>query len=325
MGKTALVTGATGFVGGHLVERLAAEGWRIRALVRPTSNVRRLQELGVERWVGSLQDADAIARACDGADTVFHLAAVTGLRAERDFHRANVEGTRGVVEGALAAASRPRRVVYLSSYAACGPAVDGRPRTLGDSPAPLTAYGRTKLAGEAEMHRLPASGVQATILRAPVVYGPGDHALLPYFRLVRWGFAPGPGGGDRVLHMIHVGDLARALIAAASAPPGTYPVAEPRVHRWSELVAEIARALGGRRPFRIGLPPAAVRAAAGATEAVGRTLGKSVVFNREKAEEMLADGWVCDLRGSEVLLPAATPLAEGIAETASWYRTQGWL
>lgn len=324
MGRNALVTGATGFVGGHLVERLAADGWRLRALVRPTSDTRKLQVLGVERCVGALQDPGAIARACAGVDTVFHLAAVTGLRAEQDFQRANVEGTRGVVQGVLAAAPRPRRIVYLSSYAACGPAVEGRSRTLDDPPAPLTAYGRTKLAGEMEMHRLDETGVEVATLRAPVVYGPGDHALLPYFRLVRWGLAPAPGGGDRVLHLIFAPDLARALAAAADVPPGTYAVAEPVAHRWSELVAEIGRALG-RRPVRVLLPPAAVRAAAGATEAIGRTLGKAVVFNREKAEEMLAQGWICDLRGAEALLPKATPLAEGIARTAHWYRIQRWL
>ena len=324
MGATALVTGATGFVGGHLIDRLADDGWRIRALVRPTSDIQKLKQLGVECRVGALQDAAAVAHACDGADTVFHLAAVTGLRADTDFHRANVEGTRGVVQGVLAAEPRPRRFVYLSSYAACGPAVDGRPRGSEDPLAPLTAYGRTKLAGEEEVRALEVEGVEVATLRAPAVYGPGDHALLPYFRLVRWGVAPGPGGADRLLHLIFAPDLARALAAAADVPPGTYAVAEPVVHRWSEVVSAIAGA-DGRRPMRVALHPELVRVVGKVNEKVGRLAGRAVVFNREKAEEMLAEGWTCDLRGSEMLLPVATPLAEGIARTAHWYRKQGWL
>lgn len=326
MPNFALITGATGFVGGHLVRHLSERGWRLRALVRPTSDTSLLERLGVERVRGDLGDADALRRASSGVDTVFHLAAVTGLRAETDFVRANVAGTRGVVRALLDAEPRPRRLVYLSSYAACGPAPGGRPRTPGDPPAPLTAYGRTKLQGEAELHPLREAGVEVVILRAPAVYGPGDHALLPYFRLVRWGVAPSPGGADRPLHLLFGPDLAVALGRAAEAPSGMYAVAEPVVHRWSEVVAEIARAVG-RRPLRISLPPGMVRAAAAATEGVGRFAGRAVVFNREKAEEMLAPGWVCDLTGSEVLLPvgAATPLATGVALTADWYRSQGWL
>lgn len=326
MRHSALITGATGFVGGHLVRELAAHGWRMRALVRATSDVGTLESLGVELVRGDLTDRDALNAACAGVQTVFHLAAVTGLREETDFARANVEGTRTVVEAVLAADPRPHRLVYLSSYAACGPISDAHPRAVDDVPAPLTAYGRTKLEGEKVVRALQSEGVQVVILRAPAVYGPGDHALLPYFRLVRGGMAPSPGGPDRPLHLVFAPDLAAALRRAAHSPAGTYAVAEPVAHRWSEVVAEIGRAVG-RRPIPIRLPPALVRAAAAVTERVGEIAGRRAVFNREKAEEMLAAGWVCDLAGSEPLMPegTATPLASGLARTAQWYRSTGWL
>lgn len=325
MRRRALITGATGFVGSHLTELLAGEGWEIRALVRSTSRVERLRELGVELHEGSLDDARAIGRASEGVDVVYHLAAVTGLRGEKDFDRANVEGTRNVVTAVRSVEPPPRRLVYLSSYAACGPAEPGRPRALREAPEPLTAYGRTKLAGEEIVRSLEAEGVETAILRAPAVYGPGDHALLPYFRLVRWGVAPAPAG-ERWLHLIYVADLARALERAAHAPAGTYAVAEPREHSWSELVTVLGETLG-RRPLRVSLPPALVRTAAALTERVSGLLGGTAVFNREKAEEMLAPAWVCELAGSDALLPAedATPLRRGIAETVRWYKRQGWL
>jgi nucleoside-diphosphate-sugar epimerase len=326
MPRRALITGATGFVGGHLVEHLAAEGWAIRALVRPTSDTAQLRGLGAELVAGDLSDREAMRGAAGGVEVVFHLAAVTGLRGDRDFDRANVEGTRNLVEAVREADPRPRRLVYLSSYAACGPSGPGRARTLDEPPAPLTAYGRTKLAGEEIVRELEGEGVEVVVLRAPVVYGPGDHALLPYFRLVRLGLAPAPSGGERQLHLIYVGDLARALARAADGRPGTYPVAEPRVHAWDGIVAEMGDVLG-RRPLRIPLPPVLVRSVAAVGEAAGSLLGRPVVLNREKAEEMLARSWTCDLSGSEGLLPAeeATPLGEGLSRTAEWYTRQGWL
>jgi nucleoside-diphosphate-sugar epimerase len=326
MRRRALITGATGFVGGHLTERLAAEGWWVRALVRPTSDTRSLERLGVELYRGDLADEAVLRRASAGVDVVFHLAAVTGLRAEKDFARANVEGTRHLVSAVCGAEPCPGRVVYLSSYAACGPAEPRRPRRLSDPPAPLTEYGRSKLAGEAVVREGCAGRAESVIVRAPAVYGPGDHALLPYFRLVRWGVAPAPGGADRELHMIYAPDLAHALLRAAEVPAGTYPVAEPVVYRWSGVVQVMAEVLG-RRPLALPLPPALVRAVAGLAEGAGALLRRGVGFNREKARELLAPAWVCDLTGSEALLSAgeATPLPVGVARTVEWYTRQGWL
>lgn len=137
----ALVTGATGFVGSHLAERLAAEGWRLRALVRRASDTALLERLGAELIWGDLGDRDALTGAASGVDVVFHVAAVTAARDEATYWRVNAEGTWNVVEACRRAEARPRRLVYLSSYAACGPAPGGRARSAGDPPAPLTAYG----------------------------------------------------------------------------------------------------------------------------------------------------------------------------------------
>src|SRR5690554_2547560 len=122
MRPRALITGATGFVGGHLIERLAGCGWELHALVRPTSDTRRLEGYDVRFWTGDLGDADLLRQACGAVDVVFHLAAVTAARDEAGYQRANVEGTRVLVDAIGAADPRPRRLVYLSSYAACGPA-----------------------------------------------------------------------------------------------------------------------------------------------------------------------------------------------------------
>lgn len=322
----AMITGATGFVGSHLAERLAGEGRRVRALVRATSDRRLLDSLGVEPRMGDLDDAASIRAAAEGAEVVYHLAAVTTARDEAGYHRANAEGTRTLVRALLQCEARPRRLVYLSSYAACGPA-NGRPRRLEEPPAPLTAYGRSKLEGERVLTEAADAGMEVVVIRAPAVYGPRDRALLSYFQLVRLGIAPVPSGAERRrLHMIYAPDLALALARAAHVAPGTYPVAEPVEHPWPALISTIARAMD-RRPLRLPLPAPLVRGAAAVTESIGRLAGSTPAFNREKATEMLADAWTCDLDGSAVLLPPedATPLAEGIAQTVQWYRRQRWL
>lgn len=326
---TALITGATGFVGGHLVRLLADAGWHLRALVRRGSDAASLRELGVVLVEGDLAAAEAIRAGADGADVVFHLAAATTAPSKAAFQRVNAEGTRNVARAVLEATQGPRRLIYLSSYAACGPSRPGQPRGISEPPAPLTAYGRSKLAGEEAVRAAAEAGIGVVTLRAPAVYGPGDRAFLPYFRLVRRRLAPAPSGPARAVHLIYVEDLARALARAATeaVPPGTYAVAEPRVHAWGEIVGAMARSLGVRAPLSLPLPPPLVRAAGWVAEHWGDALGGAGVFNREKAAELLAPAWVCDLAGSEALLPPGTetPLEEGMRCTAAWYRAHGWL
>jgi dihydroflavonol-4-reductase len=326
MGRLAFVTGATGFIGRLLVEDLIAWDWKVRALVRSTSDTTHLRSRDVELIVADLTDRASLRDAVVSTDTVFHLAATNFARTEADYRAANVAGTQALVDAAVTSNPRPRRLVYLSSYAAVGPSDPTGCRSAELAPRPLTAYGRSKLAGEQVSKKAEETGLEVVVIRAPAVYGPGDRALLSYFKIVRLGIALAPAGADRKLHLVYGPDLASALRRAADVPPATYAVAEPVVHLWADIARTIATSMD-RRPIRISLPSPAVRAAARATEAIGRLANRPVAFNREKAEEMLAPAWICDLAGSELLLPLAetTSLREGIDHTVRWYHRQGWL
>ena len=322
-----LLTGATGFVGSHVAESFVRAGWQVRALVRSVEKARQTLPPPIEVVSGSLEDETALRIAVRGVDVVVHLAALTHARTEREYHIANVEGTERLLRAALDATPRPRRFVYLSSLAAVGPAIDGRGVRTDDPPRPLTAYGRSKLAGEAICMRA-RDAIEMVILRAPAVYGPRDTDLFHFFKLARTGLIPVPMGPARPLQMVHVSDLARALVQAAGTDgaPGVYHIAEQRAYTWEEVGQLVGAAVNHSvRPLRV--PATLIRGLAAVSELAAAAVGRSSIFNRDKARELLAPGWLCetDTARMELKFEAGIPLPDGLRTTAQWYREQGWL
>jgi len=307
------------------VRAFAGTGARVRVLIRNSVRADRLREHDVSHVTGSLEDPAALLQAVAGADVVVHLAALTHARTAMELERVNVNGTRALVAAVLAAAPRPRRLVFMSSLAAAGPAE----RAIGrqDPPRPLTAYGRSKLAGERVVMEA-ADALEVVILRPPAVYGPGDPELLRFFRLAKVGVLPVPTGSARPLQLVHVRDLAAAVCLAAIRPGarGLFHIAEAEAHTWAAVCRLLGR-VAGRKVRLLPIPAAAVRVAAAMSEWVAAGMGRSTMFNRDKARELLAPGWLCDTEDArrELGFVAATPLEQGLRETWQWYRNEGWL
>ena len=328
MGKpSVLITGATGFVGSHVAERLVRQGGKIRALVRTPASAGRLGSLGADLVEGALDRPESLDRAVAGVDVIVHIAAATHARSEAEYHRVNEQGTRDLIRAAQRAASRPRRFVYLSSLAAAGPSPGGRPIGPNDEPRPLTAYGRSKLAGETAALEA-AADMQVVVMRAPAVYGPRDRELYRFFRLADWGFLPVPAGPARRLQLVNVADLADAIVLAAieADAVGLFHIAEPTAYEWRQVTHLVASAVGKRaRTFTV--PRLVLAAAATLSEGASRLAGRSSVFNREKVLELLAPAWLCETETARNALgfEAKVTLPEGLRETAQWYRNNGWL
>jgi nucleoside-diphosphate-sugar epimerase len=320
-----LVTGATGFVGGHVVAALLARGIQVTALVRSRQKAAGLERAGVRLVLGDLDDARALAEACEGQAVVQHVAGVIAARDEAAYMRANRQGTANLLKAATEAGVD--RFVLMSSGAAAGPSRPGYPRTANDPPAPVTAYGRSKLAGE-EVVR--GGSIPWVILRPPTVYGPNDRDnLIKVFRLVRYGVAPVFGDGTQELSAVYAPDLAEAAAMAGSEAQvagGTYFVNHPEVITSAELVQQIGRTM--HRSVRvIGLPGGLVRPILRFTGGVARLAGKTTILNADKANEFLQAAWTADpspfMRDTGWL--PAFELASGLAETWRWYRDAGWI
>lgn len=319
MSRCIAVTGATGFIGGHLTTFLIARGDAVRVIVRPASI--RPSGPGATVFRAALE-ASALREAFEGVDAVVHLAGVVSTTRGREYSTVNVEGTRAVAEAARAAGAR---LIHVSSLAAAGPAPPSHPRAEADPASPLTPYGRSKLEGERVVAGM--AGLRWTILRPGAVYGPGDRAMLPLFRLARFGILPVVGRRDAGYTFIHVSDVVRAIDAAiGDAANDTMFVGHPQPATTRDVLDAIQSAVG-RQAKLIPIPAILVAAATPICDLLGRLVGHALPLNRSRYDELTAEGFVCrvDRLRERLGVVAKIDLREGLRGTASWYREQKWL
>ncbi len=293
---TALVTGAGGFIGRHLIERLLHDGRAVRALVREAGRPGDWPA-GVEVVAGDVRDPQAMKAAAAGCEAVFHLAgkahALTEVQGDEEVYRAvNTDGTRHVLEGAVAGGAR--RFVLFSSVKAMG---EGGARCLDetfDGP-PETPYGRSKLAAEQltlDIGR--RAGLHVSCLRLPLVYGPGNKGNLSKMiaAIDRGLFPPLPELGNR-RSMVHVVDVARAALLAADqavANGRRYIVTDGHAYSTRQLYELICRALG-KRVSGWHVPLWTLQAMGRAGDAIGRVRGKRFIFDSDALEKLTGSAW----------------------------------
>jgi nucleoside-diphosphate-sugar epimerase len=325
-----LVTGASGFLGSHVAEQLGELGHEVVALVRKSSKTEFLSSLrGVRLAYGAVEDRPSVLAAAEGIDAVVHSAGLVKARNEQEFFAINTEGTRNVLEAAREAAPKLRRFVLVSSLAAIGPSLDGKPVLCDAEPRPVTHYGRSKL--EAERVVLAAKDqVPVVVLRPPMIYGPRDNESFAFFQSVSRRFLPFLGDGTNTMSVIYATDAALACIRAieSDVPSGSqYFIDDGEVYVWRDMLGDIERALEQKALVRFSVPFGLLRGAALASEGIAKLTGKAVMLTRDKVNELTQPHWVCDSSEARRMLgwEPRVKWGEGTRKAVAWYRQHGWL
>ena len=307
------VTGASGFIGRHLVVALARAGWRTRLLLRREPDVPQWRNLRPEVVAGSLGDGAALSRLVEGADAVIHMGGLIKAARQADFFSVNRDAAAALAQAARQCAP-DAHFISVSSLAAREPL--------------LSDYAGSKRAGEIAV--LDELGSRATVLRPPAVYGPGDRETLLFFQLARMRRVPLLGGSNARIAMIHVNDLVRLIVALAAARPSGGIVsaadAHPEGYRWDELLGAAARAVGNPAPRFMQAPQGLLSCVALLGDAA-RLMGSASMLSSQKLRELRHLDWSVPM--TELVRPTGWApefdLEAGFADAVTWYRTAGWL
>jgi nucleoside-diphosphate-sugar epimerase len=319
----AFVTGATGFIGSHLVEELVRRGFDVTCLVRWTSDLKWIDNLDVRILYGDCEDMNSLLQIPQDIDYVFHLAGVTKARREEDFFCVNVNGTKNLLQAVTSRIPKVKRIVYLSSLAAAGPSSNRAPLNELAVPCPVSSYGRSKLQGE-EVVMSYGDMLPVTIIRPPAVYGPRDKDFFVLFKMLKKGFYP--YWGKCYYSVLYIDDLVRGIVMAAfmeKALGGTYFLSDGKVYTTEDLVDEIEHVLN-INAVKMRVPMPIVSILVGFAEKFGK---KASILNRDKLKEMSHSYWICDTSkaGREIGFTPKVTIKEGLKWTADWYRIHQWL
>jgi dihydroflavonol-4-reductase len=322
-----LVTGASGFTGGHLALQLIRQGHTVRALVRPGSNVAHLSDPSIEIIPGQLTERRDVRAAAAGCDQILHIAAAfrTAGHPDQHYFDVNAGGTANVLEAAQAAGCE--RVIHCSTGGVHGH-IEDPPAAETYRLKPDDAYQRSKVESERLVNAAILKGLRASIVRPGAIYGEGDMRFLKLFRSIRKGrfFMIGPG--TTRLHLVHVDDLVDGILLCAAAPAAigeTFLIAGPEAPTLNEIVARACEVYG-ISPRRLHIPVFPVYAAGWLCEMLCVPLRIEPPLHRRRVG-FFTHHREFDISKARRLLGYSPKVTarEGIERTIRWYGAHGHL
>ena len=327
-----LITGATGFIGGFIVDEALSRGMQVWVAVRPTSSRKYLSDPRIQFLELNLSDKEQMKRQMDGLkfDYVVHAAGATKCLHAEDFFRSNTEGTKNLVQALMEQQMPLKRFVFVSSLSVYGPVAEQQPyREIcgNDTPQPNTAYGRSKLAAEQYIESI--EGFPYVILQPTGVYGPRERDYFMMAKSIKSHTDFSVGYKPQDLTFVYVLDVVQAIFLALDCQKtgGKYMLSDGEVYSSRTFSDLIHRELGHPWLLRIKAPIWLLRIITFCGEYIGRMTGKISALNNDKYNIMKQRNWRCDIKPamSDLGYKPKYQLDEGVRLTIKWYKENNWL
>lgn len=327
-----LITGASGFIGGHLVAVALNNGYEVTAAVRANSDRTRLQHPDLQFLELPLGDISEMSRKLETAgrfNWVIHNAGVTKAMSPKAYQEGNTENTRRLTQALQQSGLIPDKFLFVSSLAALGAAPAGSEMIQEhQKPMPLTPYGESKRLAETFLSSMP--DFPWVVVQPTAVYGPWERDILTVIKLANKGLELTIGRQSQRLSFVHGADVARAVFQVLNhqkALHRKYIISDGQYYRTEDLGNAVREALGRKNTLKIRVPLGLVRQVAGVAETIGKWQNKPSPLSREKLPELAAENWHCDVRPlfEELNFKPEFDLYTGMKNTVDWYKNQGWL
>ncbi|MBN9351184.1 MAG: NAD(P)-dependent oxidoreductase [Chitinophagaceae bacterium] len=327
MKEKILITGASGFLGFHLIDAALKRGLDVYAGVRKTSEITHLSQFPVKLVDLNLSDLNQLTKELTDKkfSYIIHAAGITRAKTAAQYNVVNADFTINLAKAALHEGTSLKNFVFVSSLAAAGP-IDNLKGiiTESSSPNPVTSYGRSKLLAETRLQEL---SLPSVILRPTAIYGPREKDIFMFVKSISRGIEPYIGSGDQQLSFIYAKDMAEvAMSALESSDIGPFNISDGNSYSRYDM-ANYLKHLMKRKTLKFHVPSNAVRIFAKISEEFEQLFNKTPVLNEEKLKELTAKNWTCsiDKARRELNFNPSFDLEKGLAETLQWYNQSNWL
>ncbi len=323
-----VVTGASGFVGSHLVDYLIEKGDEVHCIVRKSSNLRWLNGKNVTIHNSGLFDKEGLKSILKNINYLYHVAGVVKAKTEDGYYQGNVETTRNLLDAVVEVAPNIKRVLIVSSLTAGGPSKIDAPINEDTPTNPITTYGRSKVAQE-ELVKTYMDKLPITIVRPPAIYGDRDTEIYLIFKTYKQGLMTLVGFNKKEVSIIYVKDLVRGIYLAATneiAKGETYFISSKEFYNWPQI-GKVIKSGMGKGAFTLRLPHVVIYGVAAVAQFFAMFSNKPATLNLEKARDFVQEAWTCDTKKAQKDLGFVEKytLDEGMKATIDWYKKEKWL